>query len=460
MILLVHPDKNAGSERSELATKALREIWESRHTLSARGWGVFCQRHWVWTPEKQFLEAEARVKELQAAGGSTSNSGGQAGSAEASSSGGGVGSNHGEGRVKLAHPRPPVVGATPTMQTRRGRQAPMRRALRTTAEEDFEQGGEGFEHGEEGGSPPRQTDPEALTVRWEPVNVQALDEALNLDAVRRFHAFGLYDVLHSIRLRARHIKKGKVGWVCVAEEEGKAARGCWPAATPAFTSRRTAPRPGPSALPGPAGRAPGRGLLRLRGQARPGQAPLHRPGLRRLGVQLVLGCAGLHPRGRRPDGRRAHEDPAVLPDGLHGGAAGVVQGPLRRLGSLLQVRGHGAQVPGHPHRGRGGSSWSLASTTECASSRRPRRTSWTQPGAPVWRWRARNFPIRGSSRARSFRSTTGTWSRGCPTAPSASCARWFPATPSRVKGRCGPTRPTWCATVNVPKLPRSSVWGS
>ncbi|CAE7473714.1 unnamed protein product, partial [Symbiodinium microadriaticum] len=222
MILLVHPDKNAGSERSELATKALREIWESRHTLSARGWGVFCQRHWVWTPEKQFLEAEARVKELQAAGGSTSNSGGQAGSAEASSSGGGVGSNHGEGRVKLAHPRPPVVGATPTMQTRRGRQAPMRRALRTTAEEDFEQGGEGFEHGEEGGSPPRQTDPEALTVRWEPVNVQALDEALNLDAVRRFHAFGLYDVLHSIRLRARHIKKGKVGWVCVAEEEGKA----------------------------------------------------------------------------------------------------------------------------------------------------------------------------------------------------------------------------------------------
>ncbi|CAE7839997.1 unnamed protein product, partial [Symbiodinium necroappetens] len=39
-----------------------------------------------------------------------------------------------------------------------------------------------------------------------------------------FHEFGLYDVLHSIRLRARHIK-GKVGWICVAEEEGKAAPG-------------------------------------------------------------------------------------------------------------------------------------------------------------------------------------------------------------------------------------------
>ena len=63
-----------------------------------------------------------------------------------------------------------------------------------------------------------------MRIRWEPVNVQALDEALNLEAVRRFHEFGLYDVFDSIRLRARHIK-GKVGWVCVAEEEGKAAPG-------------------------------------------------------------------------------------------------------------------------------------------------------------------------------------------------------------------------------------------
>ena len=45
-----------------------------------------------------------------------------------------------------------------------------------------------------------------------------------MDAVRRFHEFGLYDVFDSIRLRARHIK-GKVGWICVAEEEGKAAPG-------------------------------------------------------------------------------------------------------------------------------------------------------------------------------------------------------------------------------------------
>ena len=212
LILLIHPDKNQGSERSELATKALQEIWGRRLTLGVHGWTLLCGRNWLWPPERKFLEAEAFVKQLQASGDGEPSNGGeaQAGSSTAqaeSSSGGG-------GQAESSEASGSNDRGEDTEQE---------------GEEDFDQEGEDFEQGgddpgEEGGSPPKQTDPEALTVRWEPVNVQALDEALNLDAVRRFSAFGLYDVLHSLRLRARHIR-GKVGWVAVAEEPGKAAPG-------------------------------------------------------------------------------------------------------------------------------------------------------------------------------------------------------------------------------------------
>ncbi|CAE7815496.1 unnamed protein product [Symbiodinium sp. CCMP2592] len=69
ILLLVHPDKCQGSEKSHLATKALQAIWESRLGLSRFGWDLFCSRSFRFRLEDQFAEAEARVNSFKNAAG-------------------------------------------------------------------------------------------------------------------------------------------------------------------------------------------------------------------------------------------------------------------------------------------------------------------------------------------------------------------------------------------------------
>ena len=57
-------------------------------------------------------------------------------------------------------------------------------------------------------------------LRWEPVNVEVIEQALQLDAVRRVRLanYDLFAVLLSIRSRIVNVK-GKVGWIPVLERE-------------------------------------------------------------------------------------------------------------------------------------------------------------------------------------------------------------------------------------------------
>ena len=62
----------------------------------------------------------------------------------------------------------------------------------------------------------------AARLRWEPVNVHVVGEALKLDAIRRVHMeyYSAFDVLLSIQRRATNVR-GKVGWIAVVERESK-----------------------------------------------------------------------------------------------------------------------------------------------------------------------------------------------------------------------------------------------
>ena len=57
-------------------------------------------------------------------------------------------------------------------------------------------------------------------LRWEQVNVEVIEQALQLDAVRRMRLanYDLFAVLLSIRRRIVNVK-GKVGWIPVLERE-------------------------------------------------------------------------------------------------------------------------------------------------------------------------------------------------------------------------------------------------
>ena len=63
-------------------------------------------------------------------------------------------------------------------------------------------------------------------LRWEPVNVRIIEEALSLDAIRRVRLanYDAFDVLLSIRRRVTNVK-GKVGWIAVAERESEPING-------------------------------------------------------------------------------------------------------------------------------------------------------------------------------------------------------------------------------------------
>ncbi len=63
-------------------------------------------------------------------------------------------------------------------------------------------------------------------LRWEPVNVELLNEALELDAVRRMKApfYEAFDVLLSIRRRVLNVK-GRLGWIPVLERESPSVNG-------------------------------------------------------------------------------------------------------------------------------------------------------------------------------------------------------------------------------------------
>ena len=86
------------------------------------------------------------------------------------------------------------------------------------------------------GCPPEDTlmesvadDPPDLgkcSLRWEPVNVALVSEALNLDVVRRVQLdhYSAFDVLLSIQRRATRVT-GQVGWIAVAECESQPVDG-------------------------------------------------------------------------------------------------------------------------------------------------------------------------------------------------------------------------------------------
>ena len=63
-------------------------------------------------------------------------------------------------------------------------------------------------------------------LRWEPVNVVLLEEALNLDAVRRLKLpfDEAFDILLSIRRRTVNVK-GRLGWIAVFEREAPSVEG-------------------------------------------------------------------------------------------------------------------------------------------------------------------------------------------------------------------------------------------
>ena len=87
-------------------------------------------------------------------------------------------------------------------------------------------------------SPPEDTPTESVAedapdlvekkvrLRWEPVNVRLVAEALKLDAVRRvpLNHYSAFDVLLSVQRRAVNVK-GKVGWIAVVEREAEAVDG-------------------------------------------------------------------------------------------------------------------------------------------------------------------------------------------------------------------------------------------
>ena len=72
--------------------------------------------------------------------------------------------------------------------------------------------------------PPADEDLQHMKIFWEPVNVAALDFALGLSAVRIFQDFNLYEILHSVRVRAVSIR-GVRGLIPVLMRPGAHAPG-------------------------------------------------------------------------------------------------------------------------------------------------------------------------------------------------------------------------------------------
>ncbi|CAJ1450449.1 unnamed protein product, partial [Effrenium voratum] len=89
-------------------------------------------------------------------------------------------------------------------------------------EERFAAFGDYVEDPEE--EPPSDGDFSGHVVRWEPVNVTAIEEALNLDAVRRLENCDCFGILLSIRQRAVGVRNG-VGHIPVLQRECRHAPG-------------------------------------------------------------------------------------------------------------------------------------------------------------------------------------------------------------------------------------------
>ncbi|CAJ1338400.1 unnamed protein product, partial [Effrenium voratum] len=89
-------------------------------------------------------------------------------------------------------------------------------------EERFAAFGDYVEDPEE--EPPSDGDFCGHVVRWEPVNVTAIEEALNLDAVRRLENCDCFGILLSIRQRAVGVRNG-VGHIPVLQRECRHAPG-------------------------------------------------------------------------------------------------------------------------------------------------------------------------------------------------------------------------------------------
>ena len=89
-------------------------------------------------------------------------------------------------------------------------------------EERFAVFGDYVEDPEE--EPPSDGDFSGHVVRWEPVNVTAIEEALNLDAVRRLENCDCFGILLSIRQRAVGVRNG-VGHIPVLQRECRHAPG-------------------------------------------------------------------------------------------------------------------------------------------------------------------------------------------------------------------------------------------
>ncbi|CAE7254134.1 unnamed protein product [Symbiodinium sp. CCMP2592] len=218
MVLLVHPDKNQGSEKSHLATKALQAIWEKRLSLSQYG-----------GPSNFTGPAGAHASgSAEAPAGSTEGNAGSAGAHASGSAEAPAGSTEGDAGSAGAHASGSAEAPAGSTEGDAGSAAGSAEAPAgsteassgSPSEDDFHEGDEG----EPTHFPPKQTQPSSLRTRWEPVNVQSLDEALGKDAVRRFTEFSLYEVLWSIRTRVRSIR-GRIGWVFVTEQDGDAPPG-------------------------------------------------------------------------------------------------------------------------------------------------------------------------------------------------------------------------------------------